>query len=105
MQETVNGAPSVFVFNLDEVGTSDWEDRKSKMVVVSVAFAGPVHHRTSLVPEMMTSQAIEPVRLCLEKTGMRVGRDLILKHRQKPYIKNDLFVGSIRAPFLPHLAD
>jgi hypothetical protein len=30
MQETVNDHPSHFVFNLDEVGISEWEDRKSK---------------------------------------------------------------------------
>jgi hypothetical protein len=54
---------------------------------------------------MVTSQGIEPIRLRLEETGMRVGRALILKRRQKPYIKIQLFVNSIRAMFRPHLAD
>jgi hypothetical protein len=48
MQEAVNDSPSDLGFNLGEVGISDWEDCKSKKVVVSVAFAGQaVHHGTS----------------------------------------------------------
>jgi hypothetical protein len=54
---------------------------------------------------MVTSQPIEPVRLHLKEMGMRVGRDSILKHRQKPYINSELFMISHRAVFLAHLAD
>jgi hypothetical protein len=54
---------------------------------------------------MVTSQAIEPVRLRLEETGMRLGRAVILKHRQKPYLNRELFVDYIQTVFLPHLAD
>jgi hypothetical protein len=36
MQEALNGRQTDFVFNLDEVGISEWKDRKSKEVVVLV---------------------------------------------------------------------
>jgi hypothetical protein len=33
MQKTLHGCPDGWVFHLDEVGVSDWEDRKPKRVV------------------------------------------------------------------------
>jgi hypothetical protein len=38
MQEAVNGRSSDLVFNRNEVEISEWEDRKSKKVVVPGAF-------------------------------------------------------------------
>jgi hypothetical protein len=57
---------SDLVFNLDDVGISEREDRKPKQVIAS--------------------QAIEPIRFRLEETGMRVGRDLVLRYCQKPSV-------------------
>jgi hypothetical protein len=36
MHETIQGRQSELVFNLDDVGISDWEDRKPKKVVVPI---------------------------------------------------------------------
>jgi hypothetical protein len=58
-----------------------------------------------LVPYMVISQAIEPVRLHLQETEMWIGRDLILKRRRKPYIKSELFVDYSQAVFLTHVAE
>jgi hypothetical protein len=45
MQETVHSRPKDLVFNLVEVGISEWEDRKPKKVVIPVKFAGQtIHH-------------------------------------------------------------
>jgi hypothetical protein len=112
------------VSNLDEVGISEWEDRKSKNVVVPVAFAcQTIHHGISRnlkhittitcvfggggyrIPDMVTFQAIAPVRLPLEETGLPVERDLTLRYRQKPYINRELFVDYVRTGFQPDFAD
>jgi hypothetical protein len=48
MHETLQGCPVDLVFNLDEVGISDWEDRKPKKVVVPITVAAHnIHHRIS----------------------------------------------------------
>jgi hypothetical protein len=48
MNEAVQGSPADLVFNLDEVGISDWEDRKPKKVVVPIiATSHSIHHRVS----------------------------------------------------------
>jgi hypothetical protein len=48
MHETLEGCPVDLVFDLDEVGISDWEDRKPKKVVVPIALAAHnIHHRIS----------------------------------------------------------
>jgi dihydroneopterin aldolase len=36
MHETLQDCPDDLVFNLDEVGISDWEDQKPKRVVVAI---------------------------------------------------------------------
>jgi hypothetical protein len=48
MHETVQDCPPDLVFNLDEVGISDWADRKSKKLVVRITAAGStIRHRPS----------------------------------------------------------
>jgi hypothetical protein len=120
MQEAVNRRLSDFVFNLDEIAISEWEDRKSKKVMVPGGFARQtVHHGISrnlknititmclftggvcLVPRVVTFQAIKPVWLQLGETGIRVERDLHLKRRQKVCINGEFFVDYIRVVFLP----
>jgi hypothetical protein len=46
--EYVHGMKVELVFNLDEVGVSEWEDRKDKKVVIPRALSGQtIHHRAS----------------------------------------------------------
>jgi hypothetical protein len=48
MNEAVQGCPADLVFNLDEVGISDWEDRKPKKVVIPMSTTSPsIHHCVS----------------------------------------------------------
>jgi uncharacterized protein (UPF0248 family) len=109
------------VFNVDEVGISDWEDRKPKKLVVPItARAHNIHHRISqnvkdisivtcifadgacLTPYIVTSQDSAPLHRALEVTGMQIGKHLILKRRDTPYVNADLFENYIRTVFLPH---
>jgi hypothetical protein len=51
------------------------------------------------------SQDFPAVRRDLEADGMQIGRhsNLILKHRDKPYVNAELFEDYLRSLFLPHL--
>jgi hypothetical protein len=110
-------------FNLDELGISNWEDRKPKKVVVPITVpAHSIHHRiprnvkhisivtcisaggACLTPYVVTSQDSAALRRALEATGMQIGKHLILKRCAKPYVNADLFENSVRTVFLPHLA-
>jgi hypothetical protein len=53
----------------------------------------------------MTSQDSTAVRRDLEADGMQIGRhlNLILKHRDKPYLNAELFEDYLRSVSLPHL--
>jgi hypothetical protein len=61
MHETIKGRPSELVFNLGEVGISDWEDRKSKRSQYSSSniserethFDCDLHIRKSRVPHLV----------------------------------------------------
>jgi hypothetical protein len=98
------------IFNLDEVGISDWKDRKPKKVVVPIiAAAHDIHYRISrnvkhisivtcisaggacLTAYVVTSQDSAALHQALEATGMQIGKHLILKQRAKPYANADLF--------------
>jgi hypothetical protein len=48
LHEYVRGRVAELVFNLDEVGISDWEDRKTTHVIAfSAMFGQTIHHRVS----------------------------------------------------------
>jgi hypothetical protein len=123
LHETLRGCPANLVFNLDEIGISDWEDRKPKKVVVPITVAThDIHHRMSrnvkhisivksisaggacLTPYVVTSQESATFHRALEATGIQIGKHVILKQRAKPYVNVDLFENSVRTAFLPHLA-
>jgi hypothetical protein len=123
MHGILQGCPADLVFNLDEVGRSDREDRKPKKVVIPITVsAHNIHHRISrnvkhmstvmcicaggacLTPDVVTSQDSAALHRALEATGVQSGKHLILKHRPIPYRNADLFENYIRTVFLPHLA-
>jgi hypothetical protein len=83
--EFVQGRPAELVFNLDEVGISDWEDRQTKKVIVPLsAREQTIHHKInrglkhvsiiacvsaggeSLTPSVVTSQNSPAVRQALK---------------------------------------
>jgi hypothetical protein len=43
------------------------------------------------------------IRRDLEAEGMQIGRHLMLKHRDKPYVNAEFFEDYLRSAFLPHL--
>jgi hypothetical protein len=121
VHDAVQGRPADLVFNLDEIGISDWDDREPKKVVPRTAPLHSIHHPLSrsvkyisvvacisasgacLTPYVVTSQDSATVRRDLEANGMEIGRHSILKHRDKPYVNAELFEDyHLRSVFLPH---
>jgi hypothetical protein len=48
LHEYIQGCVAEFVFNLDEVGISDWEDRKTKKVIaLATMFGQTIYHGVS----------------------------------------------------------
>jgi hypothetical protein len=95
--EYVHGMKAELVFNLDEVGVSEWENRKDKKVAILRVLSGQtIHHRASrnlkhmsiityisimgesLTPYIMTSQDSESFRRKRMIRGVRLGVDLVL---------------------------
>jgi hypothetical protein len=122
ISQSVQGRPTELVFNLDEVGISDWEDRKTRKVIVPQTMkAQTIHHKInrslkhvsviacvsaageSLTPYIVTSQDSPVVREQLKKRGVRCGTDVILKCHSKPYINSEIFEQYLRTVFLPNL--
>jgi hypothetical protein len=100
------------VFNLDEVGISEWEDRKDRTVIVPKTMdRQTMHHRISrnvkhisiityitaggesLTPYIVTSHDSERLRKRLMARGVRLGVDFVLNHRSKPYVNGKFFLG------------
>jgi hypothetical protein len=92
MHEHVQGCVPELVLNLDEVGISDWEDHKTKKVIVLAAMLGrTIHHgvsrntkRISVIASMsaagesllhyiLTSQNSPTVQTHLKKQSVRFG--------------------------------
>jgi hypothetical protein len=122
LHDYVEGMKAELVFNLDEVGISEWEDRKDKTVIVPKTMGGQtIHHRVSrnvkhisiitcitaggesLTPYMVISQDSETLRKRLMTRGVRLGVDFALKHRSKPYVNGKLFLDYINSIFIPYL--
>jgi hypothetical protein len=110
------------VLNLDEVGMSEWENRKNKKVIISKTIDGQtIYHRVSrnvkhisiitcftiggesLAPYIMTSQDSEPFLQRLMSRGVRLGVDYILRQRSKSYVNSKLFLKYINSIFVLYL--
>jgi hypothetical protein len=122
MHEAVQDTPTDLVFNRDHVEISDLEHRQPKKGVVPMTAAlHSIHHRLCrsvknisvvacisasgayLTRCVVTSQDSVAVHRDLEADGMQIRRDLILKHRDQPYVHAELFENYLRSLFLPHL--
>jgi hypothetical protein len=110
LKEYVQGWTTEPVFNLDEVGISDWEDRKTRNIAVPAAMLSQtIHHgisRTfkhilvvacacttekSLIPYIILSQDSPSLREQVKKHGVQFGTDLILMSNVKPSINAEIF--------------
>jgi hypothetical protein len=124
LKEDIQRYVCELVFNLDEVGISDWEDRKAKTVIVPVTMSGQtIHHdisrtvthisviacvstaKESLALYIITSQVLTSVQERLKKEGVRFGKDFVLRSNPSPYINAEIFLDYIRTVFLPNLAE
>jgi hypothetical protein len=64
LREYVQGMTAELVFNLDEVGVLEWEDRKDKKVVITrLIYGQTIHHRVSRNLKHM------PVIACISAAG------------------------------------
>jgi hypothetical protein len=103
LNEHIQGCVAELVFNLEEVGISDWEVREPRKVLVPATMRGhPAHHgisRTvkhiavitfvsdageSFTPYMITLQDSASVQEQRKKHGVRFRAELIMKLNSKP---------------------
>jgi hypothetical protein len=109
------------VFNLDEIGISEWENYCTRRVIVPSAMKGQTifHVPSSLETHIccrvdfscrrthdtvFVSPQVNPtVETRLKSEGLRRGVDLILKRRSKPYMGSQLFTEYISTVLLPYV--
>jgi hypothetical protein len=110
------------VFNLDAICVSEWEDRSERRVIVPSTMRGqtiyhPAHRNLkhisvaaciSAAGEHMTlflvcSQGNAAMERKLTIKGFRMGVDLILKSRHKPYMNSQLFAEYLSTVLLPYI--
>jgi hypothetical protein len=108
--------------NLDEVGMSEWDDRKEKKVIVPATMNGQTRvHRASrrvrhisiitciaaagesLTRSIMTSRDSDAIRKGLMNRCVRPGVDFVLRHRSKPHVNSRLFLEYINTIFVLYL--
>jgi hypothetical protein len=108
------------VFDLDELGSSDWEDRKVKKIIApSAVRKEDVHHAVSrrhrhvtllacvsaagdaLTPLIVTTNAI---RDSLWSRGLRQDEDAMVRRRTPAYVDEELFFEYISTVFIPYVA-
>jgi hypothetical protein len=120
IKEYVPLVPAELIFNLDETGLSDWEERTTKPVIIqSHASSSILHypidrvirHHTLLSCVSASGDAYSPLliaphpkaRRIFEK-GIRENFDLKLEIRQIPSVDAELFKQYIKELFLPTVA-
>jgi hypothetical protein len=117
LREQVHGRVAELVYNLDEVGCGDWEDRASKKVVVPKFMENQsIHHKIDrsqkhitiitcvsaagsyCTPYIVTSVTVPPGLLL---SGLRIGKDVIFRQNSKPYVDSKTFDDFLLAVFFP----
>lgn len=109
--------PAELIFNLDETGLSDWEERKAKQVIVPqhakhTALHYPVdrtiRHHTLLCCVSASGDASTPLLICprpsatrIFEKGIREHVDVSLEIRPTAYVDAALFTKYMRDVFLP----
>jgi hypothetical protein len=105
------------IFNLDEIGLSDWEERKPKLSLIPMTVENADLH--SLVDRGIRRQMLlccvsasgnaycplllcsNPAALSIFQMGIRHGIDLRIKIQPSLYLNKDLFLEYVRDVFLP----
>jgi hypothetical protein len=122
LNKHVQGCVSELIFNLDEVGISDWDDCKTRRVVLPATMdVRPIHHAVSrnvkhipviacvsaagesLMPYIITSHNSPAVQEQLRQQSVRSGREFRLTSNHRPYVNAEIFLEYVRTVFLPYL--
>jgi hypothetical protein len=120
--DDVHNMCTEFVFNLDEIGISEWEDMIARRVIVPLAMRGQrifhsVHRNLKhisavtcisaagehMTPFMVCSQVNKSVERLLKRQGFRFGVDFIIRKRNKSYMNSQLFSEYISTVLLPYI--
>jgi hypothetical protein len=112
--------PAELIFNLGETGLSDWEERKTKPVIIlSHASSSTLHypidrairHHTLHCCVSASGDAYSPLLLAphpkarrIFEKGIRENIDMKLEIRQIPYVDAELFNQYIKEIFIPAVA-
>jgi hypothetical protein len=122
LRQQVQDRCAELVFNLDEVGISEWEDGVARKAIVPVSMSGQtIHHGAhynlkhislvrcvsangeSMIPFMVSLQVNDSDIERLKAERFRMAVDFILERRQKPYMTAALFqqyVTTVMIPFI-----
>jgi hypothetical protein len=71
---------------------------KHMSVIARISAAGE-----SLTPYIVTSQDSDSLRTKLMRRGVRLGVDLVLQKRSKPYVNRTLFLDYINSVVIPYV--
>jgi hypothetical protein len=109
--------PAELIFNMDETGLSDWEERKPKPVIVPSSMDDSflhypvdraIRHQTLLCCVSASGDASCPLFVCsnaaalsIFQTGIREGVDARMKIQPSPYVTKEIFLEYVREVFLP----
>lgn len=120
MKELVEGCCSELCFNLDEVGSSDWEERKIRKVLISKssdpktvnhAVSRKYKHQTLVALVSSAGDALTPLLIAscnveedLNNNGYRIGDDVIFHYRNPPFINKELFNEYIVSVLIPYIS-
>jgi hypothetical protein len=112
MKTILAGKFSELVFNLDEIGFSEWEKRKPKTIIaprsipadqVFHSVSRRCHHVTLLACVSAAGDALTPMVISgppfhnsLWAIGPRRDEDVIIRHRNPAYINEELFSNAYR---------
>ena len=120
MKQIVEGCCSELCFNLDEVGSSDWEERKIKKVRISKSsntkkvnnvVSRKLKHQTLVALVSYAGDALTPLLIAscyveedLKKNGYHIGDDVIFRYQKLPFIKKELFNEYIMNVLIPYVS-
>jgi hypothetical protein len=124
LREPVPGMKAELIFSRDEMCMSEWEDGKSKWLIVPKTIARETVHQNvsrgvkhiwivacitaageSLMSYIVAPHNPEPLRKRPIREVVRIDIDLVLKQRSKRYLDANLFLGYVNTIFVPYLTE
>ena len=121
LYKVFHGRCAELVFNLDELGYSEWQSRSPKNVIVSTSIdPSNVYHSVkrslthmsllvciSLAGDSLTPMLItkHPISEKFFEDGLRQDEDVSLRQRNPPYMSSELFQEFIELTFIPYVQD